>query len=335
MIEEKGIAGFKKSEFTEATPERVFGSDVRIDDMPEGVRLYIREKAIDFSGKRLAVNVYRLVDDGGMKNKRVWCGKFNNRIPDESDIAEQFGGGAYCWICRWKAVDGGERGILSDTIEIDEERGRAAHAEWKARQSGGDSTRQPAAPAAVAPAPTLGGGFDFAGILRIMEATEEKALARMERMAAMFAGQRAETPADVLKSAYMGASEMIRSAVETNINMAKAVNKASQNNMRPPEPEGEELDPEPAGPRLPAWLDAFMPQIEKGIEKLLGGGPVGGAVKTLILSSDEWRMIFQDKEKWGEAVSAMEQHFGSDKTRRALDILLNRRESEAKKGKRK
>jgi len=48
----------------------------------------------------------------------------------------------------------------------------------------------------------------------------------------------------------------------------------------------------------------------------------GEVVKGMILESDEWQTIFGDKEKWGIAVAAMEKHFGSDKTRKALEILV-------------
>ncbi len=335
MNDDKGIAGFKKSEFANATPDKVFsGADVRAEDLPEGVRLYMREKAIDLGNKKVSVNVYRLVDDGSLKNKRTWVGKMKmNRKPEDEEIAEQFGGGSFLWILKWVGPDGVECGIISETIEIDEQLGRAANEAWRRKQM---AVLEPAPAATVpaVPAPAAAFGSDAMALLKVMELAEEKTLLRFERMAAIFQGQRNETPADVLQSAYKGASEMMQRAVETNLSMAKAVNKANEKSLvAKPEDVDEDGPVESDGPKMPAWLDAFMPHIEAGIGKLLNGGPVASAVKTLILSSDEWNEIFRDKEKWGEAVSAMEKHFGSERTGAALDILLNRRKAEAKKGK--
>lgn len=339
MSNEKGVQGFTQKDFAAGTPESVFGtSDVRTEDLPQGVRLYLREKAIDLGTKRVLVNVYRLEDDGGMKEKRIWCGRMKHgRKPEDDEIAEQFGPGAYLWILKWNSpANGQECGIVSEKIIVDEEHGRIVHEEWKRRQA----MAAPAAPAAPAAAPALpaavpGVGLDALTLLKFMEAAEDKALARVERIAAIIGG-RNDTPADVLRGAYEGASAMMQAAVKTNLDMARSVGKQLNRPEPEPEPEAGEGDGEPAGPQLPPWIQAFMPQIEKGLEKLLGGGPLGGAVKTLVLSSEEWAEIFADKDKFGQAVAAMEQRFGSDKTKRALDILLNRREpKDAKKGGRK
>jgi hypothetical protein len=121
---------------------------------------------------------------------------------------------------------------------------------------------------------------------------------------------------------------MMAQAVRINQDMAKSVGKAQAKSMEAPAPGSDDDDDETAGdaaaagPGLPSWLAPFMPHLEKGVEKLLGGGPMAGPIKQLILGSDEWKEIFGDKEKWGIAVAAMEQHFGSDKTRRALQILV-------------
>ena len=332
MNDEKAIAGFKRSEFANATPEKVFGPDVRIEELPEGVRLYLREKAIDLNTKKCVVNVYRVVDDGGMKNKRVWVGKINNRKPDEDEIAERFGGGDFVWILKWLSADGQERGILSEVITIDEDFGRAAHEAWRRKQSADIPPAAATVPAATAPA---AGGFgnDAAALMRLMDAAEERTLSRIERIAHIFKGSQSDTPAEVLKTAYQGASDMMRSAVETNLNMAKAVNKANQNTIAKPAAEEKEEPAVETGREMPEWLSAFMPHIEKGLSKLLGGGPIASAVKTLVISSEEWQDIFNDPEKWGQAVAAMEQRYGSEKTRAALDILLNRRQDKnTKKG---
>jgi hypothetical protein len=338
MIEEPRIQGFKKSEFTNATPDRVFGTaDVQIEDLPNGVRLYLREKAVDLGDKKVSINVYRLKDDGGTKQKRVWCGRMKlNRVPQDDEIAELFGGGLYVWILKWTGADGKEAGIISEPIEVDEESGRALHEAWKQRQAPAAST-----PAGPAVAPPQSNGVDIAGILQIMAATEEKTIASMERMAAIFQGQKQETPAEILKSAYTGAAEMISKAVESNMAMANTVRKAQVaqvvRELEPPEDE-EDDDPAPetAGPQVPAFLRPFVPMLEKGLSRLLEGGPIGAATKALVLSDDEFKAVLNDPDKWSQVVSYIESKYGSEKTTRALDILLNRRPKAAagaKKGK--
>lgn len=321
--EDKGITGFKQSEFAAATPDRVFGADdVRTEELPDGVRLYLKEKAIDLGTKKVVSNVYRIIDDGGSKNKRVWVGKIPNRKPEEDEMADMFGGGQYIWIMKWVGKDMQERGIVSDIITIDSEFGDAAHAAWKRKQSAPAVAAPSLSVAAPAPAPAFGG--DAAVLLQIMEAAEERTFARIERIAGLFSGNRSETPADVLKSAYQGASDMMRQAVETNYTMAKSVNRANQLAVQKAE-EGDTSALQP-GADMPGWLQAFMPHIEKGLGKLLDAGPVmQGAMKTLIISSDEWAQIMSDPEKQGQAIAAIERTFGSEKTRRALNILFDRK----------
>ncbi len=338
MADEKGLAGFKKSEFVD--PARVLGDDVRAEDLPSGVRAYMREKSLNLGGKKAIINAYRLVDEGGLKYRRQWSAKLDdNRVPEDFEIAERCGGGKFIWIMKWEGQDGRESGIVSETIDIDEASGRAMHEAWKRRQAPADSI--PAGSSAAVPAAPAAppGAFDLANILSIMTASEEKTLRMMERMAAITSGQRSDTPAEVLKSAYEGASDIMSKAVETNLQMVNAVRK---NQVARMEREAKEDDPAPAddgegedGPQMPAWLAPFIPQIKPWLEKLLAGGPLGAAAKTLILSSEEWKGIFNDPERWGQAVSAMEREFGTERTSGALDVLLNRRKDKpkAQKGK--
>jgi len=326
--DEKGIAGFKKADF--ATPERVFGGDVRLEMIPEGVRLYLKEQSIDIRTKKVLVNVYRLEDDGGLKNKKIWVGRILNHKPEADEIADRFGGGQFIWILKWEDFDGSEKGIISEPIEIDLESGRAAHEAWKKSQRGAESI--PASPIAP-PAPSGGLSTDAVMLLKMMEAGEEKELARMERYAKIFGNSKAEGPAEVLQGAYKGASEMMMQAVQMTMGMHKATGKKMIKEMTAPPVQDEEQNEPGAdleGPQFPAWIQAFMPHIEKGIGKLLEGGPVGAAVKTLVLTSDEWQEIFSDKEKWATAVAAMEQRFGTENTTKALDILLNRKKGKGK-----
>lgn len=325
---ERGLQGFKQSEFLGATPEKVFGSDVRLEELPDGVRLFLREKRIDLSGKKVVVNVYRIVNDGGLKDRRVWVCKFDNRKPEDHEIAERCGGGSFIWMMKWLGVDSQERGILSEQIEIDEELGRAIHEEWKRRNVA--PVGSPPSGSIAAPAPSA--QTDMLAFMQMMDRAEEKTLARIERIAGIFRGNQNENAGTVLQEAYKGANEMMMKAVQTNIQMAKASASAVQEQMRQatlpaPIDEDEELPPE--GPKMPSWLEPFFPYIESGLSKLLQGGPVAAAVKTMILSSEQWKEIFNDPEKWGQAVAAMEQHFGSDQTKKALDMLLNRRDDKA------
>ena len=331
---EKGLQGFKRSEL-DADPKRVFESDdFKAEELPEGVRLFLREKRIDLPGKKVLVNVYRIIDDGGLKERRLFVGKMEARKPEDHEIAERFGKGSFVWMMKWIGGDGQERGLLSERIEIGEE-GEDLHREWLQRQKG-DAGISPnsgalgSPPVALAPAAATS-AFGPAEFLAMMEKAEDKAMARIERIMAMVQGRQSESAGEVLKEAYKGANEMMAKAVQTNLDMVRVTGKHAQEQMRAmalPAPEPEEVLPpeeEAAAMPLPAWLKPFMPLVEKGIEKLFAGGPLGSAVKTLILSSEEWQEIFNDPEKWGQAVSAMERQYGSEKTRKALDILLNRR----------
>jgi len=98
-----------------------------------------------------------------------------------------------------------------------------------------------------------------------------------------------------------------------------------------PAPAADDDGAEEIGYKMPPWLEPFMPHFERGLEKLLGGGPAGAAVKTLILTSDELAGIFNDPEKWAQAVAAMEVKFGSEKTKAAMNVLLNKRQEKKRK----
>ena len=318
MEEGINIQGVKKSEFKSA--KEVLGGDFQIEELPEGVRLYLKDKAFDIGTKKLVVNIYRLIDDGGLKNKKAWVGKIQNRKPDESEIAEQYGPGEYIWIGKWLSIDGQERGVVSDVILISED-SRAAFEAYHSKQKN-LALEKPAAPV---PAPAFG----VVEILKMMDAADEKALARMERITAMMNVGRSESAGDVLAKAYQAASEMMQKSVQTNLDMVKSVNKANQLSLTNPASNdsapSNEKDDTNDSPGLPAWLAPFMPHISAGLGKLLEGGPMAHAVKTLILTSDEWKTVFNDPEKWGQAVAAMETQFGDERTAKALDILLNRK----------
>lgn len=325
---EKGVQGFKRGDFTD-DKEKVFGEGIR-PELPEGVRLYLREKSIDLSTKTISVNVYRLVDDGGIKNRRLWVGKWGNRLPEDGEIAQRFGGGSFIWIAKWKNPDGAEAGLMSEQIDIDPELGERARLEAEGKGKAAAS-----GPATAAPPHSVPEQLTVAGVLQLMAAAEEKSLTMFERIARVMSGQRQETPAEVLNGAYRGASEMMQKAFETNLRMVDDHRKVAGKmlTMDPPkiDPEPEELDDQDP---TPAWLRPFIDAAAPYLEKLLAGGPLGAAVKTLILSDQQWNEIISDPERWAEAVGALERNFGSEKTRKAIEILRPSRSSkpQAKKG---
>lgn len=343
------IQGFKKSEF-DVDPAAVLGSEVRIEDLPDGIRLYLREKSVDLATKTLICRVYRLKYDQGVKARRVYMGKFINHVPQDEDIAEQFGPGAdgtdaeYIWIAKWTNAMGQETGIVTEPIIIGAE-SRHVHEAWLKKQAGKVADSTPAAsPAASAPQterPAPSGMEQMEMMLRIQAQAEEKTMNTFERIALIMRGQAQESPASILKDAYQGASEMIQSAVKMNLDMAKSASNKAKDDMEregledDDEDEGEQQVPQGSDP-IPAWLKPHIGTIGNYLENLFKGGPVGSAVKTLILSSDEWKEIFADKEKFAQSVAGMEMAFGAEKTKKALDILLNRREKpEPKTAKRK
>lgn len=333
-VPDEGISGFKRKDFT--TADRVLGQEVRIEELPDGIKFFIRGQAINIAERRIVVNLYELIrEDGGLKLRRDHLEKFNNRIPEEEEIALKYGPSeeGYIWIAKWLDPTTGEKGIMSEPIRISE-KWRPRHEAYKRKMAGEAEAAAPAAVPAVAPAVAPPGGIGPMEIIRLMQEGEERALRNMERMANIFRGNGSDAPVSVLKEAYGEAAEIMRKAVETNLDMAKKVSRKAAESMEP-EPVYEEPDPEPEPDPMeavPAFLRPFLPQLEQWLGTLIGGGPMGAAVKTLILSSEQWNEIFGDKEKFGQAVSAMEKHFGTERTQKAMDILLNRR-GEKKKGK--
>jgi len=326
---DKGVKGLKNSEFVDADQVGITKEDRA--QLPDSVKFYLKGQAFQLANKKVVVNLYELRDlPGDTKMDRQHLEKMNF-IPDEEYMALNYGPTAegsagYMWIGKWWD-ESGEKGIVSETIIISEKWRRR----YEAHQAKLDGQAAGVKPAAGASASLPAAGSKPAGewgpleVLSLIQQGEERAYRNLKMCAEIFRmGNHNETPADVLAGAYKGANEMMMGAVKTNLEMAKAVGRATQEAL-----EGvDEIEPVPAvepGPSVPAWLEPFLPQLKSGLEKLLGGGPVGAAAKTLILSSDEWKTIFSDKDKFGQAIAAMEARFGSDKTGKALDILLNRR----------
>lgn len=326
MNDDKGIQGIKRSDYI-SMDDVLKESEGAAKELPEDLKFFMRRSAVDLNGKRYILNLYRLLDHGGTKLNKEFCEKYINRIPEEDEIGEHFGPGKYVWIGKWSDAQG-EKGMLSEQINISED-WRLRHEKWKAKEAGTlSSSAASSAPAAAAAAASPLGSLE--GILKIMELSEEKALARVERIAAILGGNKQESPTEVLAAAYKGAQEVMMSSLKGSLEIAKRANENIQDSLLP-QGDGQEGDDQGGGQAAgflsstPAWLAPFLPQLQEGLTKLLAGGPVAGAYKTLILNSAEWKEIFNDTDKWGQAVAAMEQNFGSERTSKALDILLNRR----------
>ncbi len=328
----KGMAGIKNSEYVPI--DRVL-DNVPANEIPDTARAYMKEAAMPLGGRVTVVNVYRLVDDGGTKNKRSWVAKYARR-PEDSEIAEAHGPGKYVWLMKWSNPDGSESGIVSEAIDIDES-ARPMHEAYLRKRGDGRGADSIPAPVAsgVAVQTAPGGQLTAKDMMDLLNAGEEKAIRTMERMAAIM--KPADSPAALMKDVYAGTMDMMAKSLELNFGMAKAATTHVREKMEYDGPEGDDDDgleaeaPAPAAaPGVPEFLVPFMPQIKTYLGTLLGGGPMGGAVKTLIINSEQWKEIFRDKEKWGMAVAAMEQEFGSENTSRALDVLLNRRAEKAK-----
>jgi len=339
-VPDEAVQGFKKSDYVGA--DKVLGQDVRIEELPDGIKFYLKGQAVNLSEKRILVKLYELVKEGdGLKLRRDFLEKFMNRIPEEDEIALRYGPSeeGYIWIAKWRD-QAGEKGIISETIRVSEKwRARYEEAQRKAR---GETVPSATPQAASAPAPSSFGPMDM---IKFMQDGEDRAIRNMKMMAEIFNGNKRESPADVLKDAYAGAVEIMQRATETNLDMVKRVKNTSAKNMEAEAAaaaatlvpvDDDDDDETTAGDPMagvPAFIRPFLPQLEQWLGTLIGGGPMGAAVKTLIVSSEQWKEIFNDPDKFGQAVSAMEMKFGSERTEKAMDILLNRRAKGKGKGK--
>lgn len=337
---DRPIRGFKNSEFVE--PEQVVGADIRIEELPNGIKFYLKGQAVDLDSKRITCRLYELISvEGGAKLRKDPIEKFINQIPDDEYIALTYGPNdrekgseGYMWTAQWKSVGGDDKGIMSETIVISEKwRARYEAAQRKARAA----VESPLAMAPAAPAPQAqGGGMDFVQMMALIREGEDRAIKNMERVSAMF--KQNETPVAVMEKMWDSVGKVMERAMDTNLNAVRKVSEAASRAMEPePEVDDDEGEDQASASApasgIPAWLLPFLPKIEQGLSSLLGGGPIGAAVKTLIVSSDDWKMIFNDPEKFAQATEAMKLHFGEEKTKKALDMLLSRRPEKAAKGK--
>jgi hypothetical protein len=338
-IQNEGIAGFKKGDFVE--PDQVMGPDCRIESLPDGIRFFIRGQAINVGQQRIVCNLYELVREGdGLKLRREHLEKFLNRLPDEEEIALRYGPSeeGYIWIAKWSDLAGKEKGIMSDTIRVSE-KWRARYEAAQRKAAGEPSPGETRA--APVPVPAASQGIGPMDLLKLMEAGEDRAFRNMERMAMIMKGGASQAPESVMAKAYEAAGAIMEKALNSNLEMGRKVGKVIQRGMEPERDDGEGEDQGDQGAagtgvmdHIPAFLRPFIPQLEQWLGTLIGGGPMAAAAKTLIINSEQWKSIFTDPEKWGQTVAAMEQHFGSEQTQKAIDVLLNRRGEKGKgKGK--
>lgn len=336
---EQQIQGIKPNEYVSA--DKVLSSDMGVGDLPEGVKYYIKDKKINLTNKRMVVRLYELIsEEGGIKLRRDYLENFGNRIPDEEEIALSYGPTkpgeeGYMWIGKWKDDLGEEKGIISEVIRISEK----WRARYEAHQRKLKADSQPAPIAA--PAPVTAGTFTALDMLAFMEKGEEKALRSMERMAAIMQTGKQEMPSAVMEKAYDAAGRFMEKSLESNFRMSAATTEIVKSKLQDdledddeddaPEQGENELQPAQSNPMegLPSWIQPFIPQVEKWLGTLLGGGLVGNAAKTIIQSSDDWKQIIADPSKFNEAKTAMATYFGSDKTEAALNLLLDVKQAKA------
>lgn len=324
------ITGFKKEDFVPAAD--VLGADVRLEEMPDGVRFYIKNQKVDLgAGKRVSVSLYEILSvEGGLKIRRQFLERFSNRIPDEEEIAAKYGPNAegYQWQAKWHNAEGKETGCMSDVILIsDKWRGRSDGAAPAARSAPGGT-----APAGAhsLPAPSHIGPLE---ILKFIQEGRDQAITDMERMAAVMKTNAPEGAAQVAEKSMEAMGRMMEKFFEANMGMMRKVQKVAAAAIDPPPPEDEEEGEGEEAPRnsgIPAWLEPFMPKIQEGIGMLLGGGPMGKLAKEAILSSEGWKAVFSDQEKWGEMVGALRSQFGEDKADKAIALLIGKGKAKGK-----
>lgn len=83
----------------------------------------------------------------------------------------------------------------------------------------------------------------------------------------------------------------------------------------------DEQMPQPPQQDTPAWLDKFMPLIERFLPTLLGNGPGATVTAELIRSTAEYQELVSDRNRLAHVVNALESSFGPAKVRAALSRL--------------
>lgn len=330
----EAIQGIQKKDFI--PPKEALGRDVPAAELPDGIRFYIKGRPVVIDGEKVTVNIYRL-EDGAKKQRKINVGMLEGRPPEDDEIALWYGPGDYCWIAKWVPIAGGEpRHMLSDVVNVGES-WLLQHLEYKAKQeakiralSGGQVA--PAFPPAAAPAAAPAGLESMGEQLALI-------FGLMERMASIVKSVAGPSPAEAMAQGWANMSKMGETMFKAQMDgLKEAGERIRQLQLAPPEPPGDDDDddaPEPgplagaAESPIPAWMQPFMPLVEGVIKKLIGGGPEAAEAKQAITSSDWFKMIFSDPDKWGQAVSALEMMHGTEATQKALDVLLNRRKPPA------
>lgn len=304
------IKGFKQSDFKR--PSEFFEDGKVPDGLPDSIRLYIRGKNVDVRGKHLSINVYRLVSGLGTKERKDWVGRIEgNDVPEDHDIGLRFGPGRYVWIVKWVDPVQGEKGLISDEVNIAED-AREAHLAWRAANQGqGSPTASPrpleALPAALPVAPGLN---DPLAVLRLVQLGEDRALDQIERINKILLGRPSQAANEgPVVDAHKKAAKIMEEAFEYKAKALEAVHAKET-----------PLEKEEA---VPPFLKPFMPLIEKNIDKLLGGGPVAEGMKEVILSTEEFARIMADPQQMAVMADALRLRFGAERTEGALRFLLD------------
>lgn len=331
----EGIIGVKKSDYV--TPERAIGVDPDDKSIPEDIKFFIKQGLTMPGGIRKRVELYEVIEaEEKMKYRLEHVETYDDRLPERDEIGLNFGPAkiGYKWIAKWIAPNGERVNMESEVILISEKWRDRYEAHKKMKQAEADA--KAAAVSAPAPAAGVSGQFGPMEMFAFIREGEERSIKMMERMSLVL--KSTEGPSEVFVKAYDAVGKFLEKSMESNMMIARKVADNAKAMMDPPEVEEDEEEEEEVGQAasgpsdgIPAWLAPFMPKIQDGLAHLLGGGPVGAAVKTLIVTSDDWKKIFADKEKFAEATEAMKIQFGEDKTKRALDILLNVRPDKTKK----
>lgn len=307
------IKGFKQANF-KAINE--FGG---AENVPEGVSFYVKEQvALSKTQKVPYYSIYRVIKrPEESKEGLAYVGRSIER-PDEAYIAENFGPGRFRWIGRWTdEVTGAEKGMISDYLEIDE-----------------SIKRQGPTPPAI---PQFAGPVGVPAPIAVPDpnAAFEQALKMFDRLSAMVEKMmpKRESSLEVADRIAEKLAEVSMKTFERDLKLGQTMKRQMLDSAQSPEaPLAQEGQGEI---EIPNWLKPYMGIIEKGIDKLLGGGIQGAAAKTLLLGNDEFLQIFTDPEMRTQALNALAQIHGNEKVQKVVHILEGSKEfveAVAKKG---
>lgn len=322
------MVGFKKEDYVD--PEKILGVPAAEMDLPSDIKFFLKRNKNPPGGIQKKVYLYEMIrEEGGLKFRLDHCDTFLNRLPEEEEIGLRFGPSdeGYRWIAKWLDINGNEVGMQSEIIRISE-KWRARHEAYKRSEA---TQLAPPAAAALPVIPSTGNtGFGPMEILAYLREGEDRAVKMMERMAGVL--KSVEGPSAVMEKAYDAVGRFMEKSMQSNMKIADKVAEDAQariDRSSPMDDEDEEDEtaaaPPAAGDGMPVWLKPIMDKAADGLGHLLGGGPTAAVVKSMIISSKEWKEIFADKDKFSTMTAAMREEFGDAQVEKAMGILLNKR----------